>query len=403
MPTRRLTRAELHTLIWSQSPEAVAAELGVPRALLDQMLKTMAVPYPWSGYWSSPASAAGRIPKLTRARPETPEAFEFEFEPAQEPEPGAPPPGFSRPGHRKGDGITEPSVGSAPTAVPDLQLAQPEAATRIPRLINPHRIIAARIAEEKRRRLEYQELGWGIGRQSLTPMERRIRLVEDRLFKLIERRGHKVSIERGSLHQVHFIIRGQRITYAIRERYRIQREPLSDSEKQERWNLEADRTEKRVRVMTGVLSLKFGEWGWNHKPFQDMPGRPLEDQVEDITNEAEALASAANAAAERRRIESIEAYEKFKRQEVLRKQAEENAKRWSYLQRLSDQAFEAHRMRRFLRVLEARLSQDPNDLEGAEFLAWAYRQLDEIDPLTWRPGAIVREVQAAALRDNSSQ
>jgi len=399
MPTRRLIRAELHTLIWSQPPEAVAAELGVPRALLDQMLKAMAVPYPWSGYWSSPASASGRIPKLPRARPETPEVFEFEFEPAQEPEPGPPPPRVSRPGHRKGDGINEPSGGSAPTAIADVQPTQPEAATPIPRLNDPHRIIAARIAEEKRRRLEYQELGWSIGRQSLTPMERRIRLVEDRLFKSIERRGHKVSIERGSLHQVHFIIQGQRITYAIRERYRIQREPLSDSEKQERWNLEADRTEKRVRVMTGVLTLKFGEWGWNHKPFQDMPGRPLEDQVEEITNEAEALADAANAAAERRRIESIEAYERFKRQEALRKQAEENAKRWSCLQRLSDQAFEARRMRRFLRVLEARLSQDPNDLEALEFLAWAYRQLDEIDPLAWNSRTLVHEVQAAPRRE----
>ena len=197
---------------------------------------------------------------------------------------------------------------------------------------------------------------------------------------------------------MHFIIRGQRITYAIRERYRIQREPLSDKEKYEPWNLEADRTEKRVRVMTGVLSLKFGEWGWNHKPFQDMPGRSLEDQVEDITDEAEALGDAANAEAERRRMESIQAYEKFKRQEALRKQAEENAKRWSCLQRLSDQAFEAHRVRRFLRVLEARLSQDPNDLEVAEFLAWAHRQLDETDPLAWRARAIVREVQAAAAK-----
>ena len=395
MPIRRLTRAELHTLIWCQPPEAVAAELGISRALLHQMLKAMAVPYPWSGFWSSPASASNRIPKLPRARPETSEVFEFE--PAQEPEPGAPPPGVSRPGHRKGDGMTEPSVGSAPTAVADVQPTQPEAATPLPRLINPHRIIAARIAEEKKRRLDYQELGWGIGRQSLTPMERRIRFVEDRLFKAIERRSHKVSIERGSLHQVHFIIRGQRITYAIRERYRIQREPLSDSEKQERWNLEADRTEKRVRVMTGVLTLKFGEWGWNHKPFQDMPGRPLEDQVEEITNEAEALAEAASDAAQRRRIESIQAYERFKRQEALRKQAEENAKRWSCLQRLSDQAFEARRMRRFLGILEVRLSRDPNDLEAAEFLAWAHRQIDEVDPLAWRPGAIVREVQAATV------
>lgn len=398
MTTRRLTRSELHALIWSQPPEAVAAELGVPRALLDQMLKAMAVPYPWSGYWSSPASASGRIPKLTRARPETPEVFEFEFEPAQEPEPGTSPPEVSRHDQLKGDAVMEPSVGSAPTAVADVQPTQPEAATPIPRLNNPHRIIAARIAEEKRRRLEYQELGWSIGRQSLTPMERRIRLVEDRLFKSIERRGHKVSIERGSLHQVHFIILGQRITYAIRERYRIQREPLSDIERQERWNLEADRTEKRVRVMTGVLTLRFGEWGWNHKPFQDMPGRPLEDQVDEITNEAEALADAANAAAERRRIESIQAYERFKRQEALRKQAEENAKRWSCLQRLSDQAFEACRMRRFLRVVEVRLSRDPNDLEALEFLAWAYRQLDETDPLAWNVRVIVEEVQAVATK-----
>jgi hypothetical protein len=396
MPMRRLTREELHSLIWSHPPETVAAQLNVSRAKLDQMLKGMAVPYPWSGYWLSPGSATGRIPKLPRARPETPDVFEFVFQPMQGPKPVALHRTVSRPDPTKGNTVTEASAGSVPTAVAELNPAQPEAAPPVPRLINPHRIIAARIAEERKRRLEYQQLGWSIDLRSPTPLERRIRVVEDRLFKAIERRGHKVSIERGSLHQVHFVIQGQRITYAIRERYRIQSERMSDAEKRERWNLEAGRTEKRVRVMTGVLALRFGEWGWGRKPFEDRPGRPLEDQVEEITNEAEALADSANAEAERRRIESIKAYEAFKRQEALRKHAEERANRWRCLKQLSDQALEARRVRRFLRALEAHLIQDPTDIAAAEFLAWAWKEVDEADPLTWGASEIVQEVQAAA-------
>ena len=398
MPKRRLTRAELHTLIWSQPPEVVAAELGLSRALLGQMLKGMAVPHPWSGYWSSPAATMGRIPTLSRARPDTPEVFEFELEPPQGSEPEISPPKAAQPDRLKGETVAEPSAEPAPTGVMEPTPTPSEASPHIPRLTNPHRFIAARIADQKKRRLEYQQWGWNLGRQSLTPLERRIRFIEDRLFKAIECRGHKVSIEGGSIHQVHFVIRGQRITYAIRERYRIQQEPLSDAEKREPWNLESGRTEKRVRVMTGVLALRFGEWGWGRKPFEDKPGRPLEDQVEDIVSEAEVVSNAENAKAERRRLEATQAHEMYKRQEALRRRDEENAKRWRYLQRLSDQALQARRIRRFLRVLEARLSQDPNDLGALEFLAWAYRQLDETDPLAWRPRAIVQEVQAAALK-----
>lgn len=396
MPTRRLTRAELHTLIWSQPPEAVATELGVSRGKLAQMLKGMAVPHPWSGYWSSPAATTGRIPTLSRARPGAREVFEFEFEPPQGPKPETSPPKAVRPDRPKGKAVAETSAEPAPTGVMEPASNLSAASPPLPRLTNPHRIIAARIAEEKRRRLEYQQWGWNLGRQSLTPLERRIRLIEDRLFKAVERRGHKVSIEGGSIHQVHFVIRGQRITYAIRERYRIQQEPLSDAEKRQPWNLESGRTEKRVRVTTGVLALRFGEWGWGRRPFEDKSGCPLEDQVEGIVSEAEVVSNAENAKAERRRLEAVQAHEAFKRQEALRRRDEENARRWRYLQRLSDQALEARRVRRFLRVLEGRLSRVPSDLGAMEFLAWANRQVDEADPLAWSASALVQQVQAAS-------
>jgi hypothetical protein len=399
MPTRRLTRAELHALIWSQPPETVAAELGVSQGKLAQMLKGMAVPHPWSGYWSSPAATTGRIPTLSRARPDTPEVFEFEFEPPQGSEPETSLPKAARPDRLKGETVAEPSAELAPTGVMESTPTPPEASPHIPRLTKPHRFIAARIADQKKRRLEYQQWGWNLGRQSLTPLERRIRFIEDRLFKAIERRGHKVSIEGGTIHQVHFVIRGQRITYAIRERYRIQQEPLSDSEKREPWNLESGRTEKRVRVMTGVLALRFGEWGWGRKPFEDKPGRPLEDQVDDIVSEAEVVSNAENANAERRRLEAIQAHETYKRQEALRRRDEENARRWRYLRRLSDQALQARRVRRFLRVLEGRLSLDPRDVGAVEFLAWAHRQVDELDPLAWSVSALMQEVQAASRRE----
>ena len=189
MTTRRLTRAELHTLIWSQPPEAVAAELGVPRALLDQMLKAMAVPYPWSGYWSSPASASGRVPKLPRARQETPEVFEFEFEPADGPEPETSPPKAVRPDRLKGRAVSETSAEPAPTGVMEPTPIPSAAPSPLRRLTSPHHFIAARIAEQNKRRLEHQQWGWNHGGQSLAPLERRTRLIEDRPFKAIERRG----------------------------------------------------------------------------------------------------------------------------------------------------------------------------------------------------------------------
>jgi hypothetical protein len=308
MTTRTLTRAELHRLVWTHPPREVARRLGVTPSELDRLLQVMAAPYPYSGYWSAPGSASRAVPRLPRPPPGALEAVEIT--------PVAPPPRNPKPSRPK---PTDAPPAATAQARPETPPA-PAAAVQVPaRLSSPHRIIAARIAEQHQEDARWRAMGMGRAIVADSPLTRRIRRIEDLLYKAIEARGHKVEVERASLYRVRFVVAGQDVTYGIRERYRLRRDPLSKAEAAEPWNTTMNRTHRTVRVMTGVLALAL-DGAWPRPQWEDKADRPLESQVEAIVDGAEKVSRAA-AARDAERRESQRLYHEAERRREAARQA----------------------------------------------------------------------------------
>lgn len=387
MPTRTLTRAELHTLAWSHPPREVARRLGITAAELDRLLELMAVPYPYSGYWSGPQSASRSVPRLPRARPGAADAVEIT--PASPPprKPIAPPP--------KPDGPATPSPLSDRSGAPPKPAPAGEAPAR---LSSPHRIIAARIAEQREQDARWRAMGMGRAISAESALVRRIRRMEDLLYKAVEARGHKVEVERTSLHQVRFVVAGRAITYAIRERYRQRREPLSSEEAQESWNISTNRTHKTVRVLTGVLALTLDGGVWPKPQWEDKADLPLDSQVQSIVDGAEEVArKAAAQEAERREAERLY-HEAERRREAARQAALAEEARWRRFLELADAVEQARRGRALLAAMEAELGAQDGSESARQFLDWARTRLDRIDPLALGAVAVMASVGVAGKR-----
>lgn len=386
MTTRTLTRAELHTLVWSHPPREVAHQLRVTIGELDRLLEVMSVPYPYSGYWSKPGAAPRTVPKLPKRPPSAADAVEIT--------PVLPRGPKSRLTLREEVGMAGAAEPGAPGGTPEEAGSTDNASFFPTRLVKPHRIIAARIAEEQQRRAEWKRMGLGGANETESAIARRMRRLEDLLYKAVERRGHKVEVERGSLYQVRLMVDGRSITYGLRERYRQRREPLSKEEAQESWNISMNRTHKTVRVMTGVLALTLDAGVWPKPQWEDKADHPLELQVEDIVSGAEAVAREAEEREAQRREEQRRYYEEQQRREASRLEALREENRWRRVRELAGKAEEARQVRALLSALEAELAQQDSTDSAREFLAWAWSRLEAFDPLASGALAIIRGVNS---------
>lgn len=391
MIARTLTRAELHALVWTSPPREVAQQLGITSAELDHLLELMAVPYPYSGYWSSKTHIPRRLPALPKSPPGAADSVEITpVKPARQA-------GSSRAARAS---HAEPNASESAAATGDAEdLAAPDPVPARPR--SPHRIMAARLADEQRRRADWRRLGLGGRNTAETALERRTRLIEDLLYKAVERRGHKVEVEQNSLYRVRFVVSGQPITYAIRERYRQRREPLSREEGLEPWNVSMNRTHKQVRVMTGVLALTLDGGVWPKPQWEDKADKPLETQIEAIVIGLETVASAATAREEQRRANERRYHEEQQRREAARLRVLEEENRWRKFRELAGQAEEARQVRALLTFLEADLAAQPDQAAANELLAWARARLQSFDPLTRGAEGIVASLQAVTARSYS--
>lgn len=388
MATRTLTRVELHTLIWSHPPLEAARRLGVTSRELGRLLEVMAVPYPYSGYWSKLGPTPRTVPRLTKPPPGAPEAVAIIPVAPRAPKS----PARLDPEAAPRDSLRDDAMAAADTIATRVASSVPT------RLTNPHRIIAARVAEQRQQDARWRAMGMGRAITAESAMARRIRRIEDLLYKAVEARGHKVEVERTSLHQVRFILAGRALTYAIRERYKQRREPLSKEEAGESWNISMNRTHKTVRVLTGVLALTLDGGVWPKPQWEDKADLPLESQIQSIVDGAEEVARKATAQeAERRETERLH-YEAERRREAARQAALAEEARWRRFLDFADAMEHARRGRALLAAMEAELGAQDGADSAREFLGWARARLDRIDPLALGAVAVMASVGAAGTR-----
>ena len=204
-----LTREDLHRQVWARPMPKAAHDLGVTTAELERLCKILDVPFPYSGSWRKDAPLDGHARPLPRARPGRPDAVELDRPEAAPPRPPSTP-----------DPPTDASTsGVAPSPAPSCDAdARPEPADDRPE----------------------------------DPLDRRWSLIHRRLEEALARAGHMSQVVDGS-HG--FDVKGQFLSYWLREGYTRTRRPLTPDEARDPWKTAGGRDHVFEERMTGRLIL----------------------------------------------------------------------------------------------------------------------------------------------------
>ena len=376
--TGPITREELYEFVWSEPLWRAAQIYGVTDVAVSKWCRKLRVPKPDRGYWQQlKAGQKKRRPPL--------------------------------PAHREGDPLSVPRPRRhVPRPLEDKeQLPPPPGLDRfcetlqVPaELERPHRLIRrTRSAFRKAHSDNYGILSPKedeslLVRVSRAQVDRALRIM-DTLLKALESAGYKVTSvsERDrygfqTKHTSFVTVEGEEVPFhLIEKRRRKERGPTERERKEEeRWSYQRGRKYYEYSS-TGNLSFVLGSPGHygSRGRVSDTKTRPLEDRlfeiVELILRDAVARRAERIAAQERRKREEEERIrreelERQRRLEMLRRvQLRDQMERWAL----------ATRLRAFLAVVEKQRGKEgaPSESAGrfADWLNWAKRYADEIDPL----------------------
>ncbi len=210
----QLTRTELYDLVWSEPMTKIAQRFGISDAGLAKVCRRAGIPVPERGYW-----AKSQHGKKVQRKPLPPtRSSELETIVIAPPEPKPPAPKLELP--------------------PDVQRqveqeSAPERRIQVAKtLSNPHPIIGAWLEKERQSRKTWVASGMNWPREYTKPIEKRRLRILSTLFKELEKRDFKLTVEAGNPYWV-FICQGQeRIEFTLKERERQRRVELTKEEKQ---------------------------------------------------------------------------------------------------------------------------------------------------------------------------
>lgn len=347
-----LTREDLHRRVWARPMPKVARDLGVTTGELERLCKTLDVPFPYSGYWRKGAPLDGRPRTLSRARPGRPGFIELDApEPAPAPRPDGPRPTLTA---------------AAPPAQADAPLPTPAPEDGAP----------ATLAHDVPESL----------------LDRRWSLIHARLQAALASAGHASRVVDGPQGVE---VKGQILTWWLREGYTRTRRTLTATEARDPWKFAGGRDHVHEERMTGRLILAAQTKAYGRKvEWRDRARRGrLEDRIDEIVAGFETLADEIT----RWQAERDEAEARWRARED-RRQAEERraqaeADRWTRLSRLAAQHEETRRVAAFLEQLRAATGPAAGgDPQLRNWFAWAQDAIDAYDPTTWDIAEVMARV-----------
>jgi hypothetical protein len=220
----------------------------------------------------------------------------------------------------------------------------------------------------------------------------------DATIKSLEERGHSVQLWKRKYHnrvEQGAVIEGQRVRFFMREAVkRTVHKPTAEERARElKWKYSP--APRFDFAPTGQLALEI-EAAWSvryakHR-WRDTTKRRLEEQIGEFIVTLEAIGRV-----ERQRAVEREAEERRQEEARPRARAEEarrlaEAKRVERLADLADQWDSAQRVRAFVEAVAA-VASNGDGLD--EFLAWARRAAQRLDPLS-DPERVIRELREGA-------
>lgn len=296
-----------------------------------------------------------------------------------------------------------PLPASPPEIPPEIQ-QQADAARQaagavvvLARLVRPHPVIAAWLAEreEERLRARRERDPWRRtpGPPDWSNSERRRHCILDALFKAAERHG--IRVKQPDRFTLFFEVSGEHVDFKLKEKHKQVRTPKTPEEIKRL--LPGDKAWRQELQPTGTLSFSIETYlpTLPRRTWGDTAGQPLEKQVGDVL--AGLLLAGPLLVKQRRDREEAERRQREEEhrryQEAERKRLDDN--RWRRFTELAARWRQTDEVRRFLDALD----QHP-DVAGSlangeavsEWLSWARARLATFDPLADGPAGVFEDL-----------
>ena len=381
-----LSRQDLYELAWSKPMVELAQDFGISDVALAKRFRKLGIPVPGRGYWAR--VAAGQTPR----RPPLPRRDD---EPdAAEPTIDVPPPqGVPEdPGDEILSALRARIASLEITPATDLRAAAPSVKRTARSLKYPEPLEFCR-GERSGPTLDVQ-VSEGARERTLLLADAFLRAAAELGWTVVPPAASKTAPENQAIKTPatgHLSVEGESIPFRIEERLKSEpREPTPQEVARERreYSYHAPRKTFKPTGALRLIRLEAGYWT-RRQTWYDHRARRVEDQLREILLGFLEHAFEIKAhRAEREREERAEQEEK-RRREVLEAKREVNARLVTYLETQAGAWFRARSLRAYLRALRRRvphgLQVKVRDGEPLDFLEWAERYINAMDPLHEAP------------------
>jgi hypothetical protein len=366
--TVQLTREELYEQVWSTPMQRLAERYGVSDVALAKTCRKHIIPVPTRGYWR--CKETGREPArplLPRPRPGAPTIVTLSLERRPEPPPRS----------------SEVAAREAHEALPENRIQVAE------RLSSPHPLVRESAVVLQQRRSGGDLIRpWRSDRcldVRVTPpcVSRALRIL-DALFKAFEKRDIPIRIVTEPKRQTQITLFGEKVDFWLEEQTEARPHSPTKEEAQSGTRL----LRKWDHVPSGRLRLRIGNHALEQarRTWSDGPRARLEDRLNDfvvgLTIAAEGL-RARTLYWQRWHEQQEEARRQHELAEQRRKAEEERIR---VFDRQVDGWLRAQQVRAFVEEAERRVTEVRGVVvvgsELGDWLAWARRYADRIDPFT---------------------
>jgi len=360
-----LTKEELYAAVWETPMSRLAEQYGISDNGLAKICRREDIPYPPRGYWAK--HAAGKAPERTPLLESDRASRPITIYPTPLPEP---PPDLPDDVRRQ--------IESIHAEASSMAVAE--------RLVKPHAIIAAWLAdhEERKRRVRQERDPW---RKKLydpgdfSDSDRRQHRFLDALFKAIERQGGKVK--RGDRRELFAEVSGEKVEFQLREKHKQTRRPLTADE--QRWRIAGDKDWKQELVPTGRLAFEIRTYlpAGLKQQWLEADKQPLEDMLPNIV--AVFIAAGPLLVQQRREREAAEQKRQLaeRRRYEAQQRRKRDANRWRYFKEIAQNWHELAAVRDFVSILRSMDVDRSIEIDGrslSDWLMWAEDWLQRADP-----------------------
>jgi hypothetical protein len=373
-----VSRKDLYRRVWETPITRLAAEYGISANALAKICDQLKIPYPPRGHWAKKAAGKKVVEyRLPEPDSNTPLEVMITPTPAPTPAPALPP-------------ELEATIDAVREKVAKISVSS--------RLVRPHPIIAAWLADHERKKREAKQERDPFHRQimqpaKLTDLDRRKLRIQDALFKALELHGFIIKSEQ--YRGVYFEIENERIDYVLREKQKQVRRPLTDDEK--RWGFDHNKPWRQELKPTGILVFAIKTYLGNglQDEWIETADKPIEAQVPDIVA-ALLLAGQVLAARRRKHIKDEKRHhEEQRRRHIEKRRQQQDVDRWQRFVTLAQQWKSAEAVRQFLAALENTPQFEGityGDRSPVEWQNWAQSWLEKFDSLIGGPEKIYSDL-----------